>query len=106
LGWNFSFVYVIINNCCVGVYLLWKLLKKNNINTSGYLLSGGMLAGWGVFNLIEGIINHQILQMHNVREITANKDLWNYGFLLFGIALLFVGWLIIRKGKNSDVDPV
>lgn len=104
--WDGIFHLFTLLSTIVGVYLLWKLLKKNNINTSGYLLSGGMLAGWGVFNLIEGIINHQILQMHNVREITANKDLWNYGFLLFGIALLLVGWLIIRKGKNSDVDPV
>lgn len=104
--WDGIFHLFTLLSTMVGIYLLWRLLKKTNINTSGYLLSGGMLAGWGLFNLIEGIINHQILQMHNVREITANKDLWNYGFLLFGVALLLIGWLIIRKGKNSYIDSV
>jgi uncharacterized membrane protein len=85
----------------VGIYLLWRLFKKNNINTSGYLLAGGMLAGWGIFNLIEGIINHHILKIHNVRELILNKDLWNYGFLFFGIFLLIIGWLIIQKGKKN-----
>lgn len=99
--WDGIFHLFTLLSTIVGIYLLWKLLKRININTSGYLLIGGMLAGWGVFNLIEGIINHQILQMHNVREISVNKDLWNYGFLLFGILLLFIGYLIIRKGKNT-----
>lgn len=100
--WDGIFHLFTLLSTIVGVYLLWKLLKKVNINTSGYLLSGGMLAGWGLFNLIEGIINHQILQMHNVREISGDKELWNYGFLLFGIVLLLVGWLLILKGKNKN----
>ena len=84
-----------------GVYLLWKALRKININTSGNLLCGGMLAGWGVFNLVEGIINHHILKMHNVREAVINKELWNYGFLFFGILLLLSGWLLMRKTHTS-----
>lgn len=84
----------------IGIYLLWKVIRKINVNTSGNLLAGGMLAGWGVFNLVEGIIDHQILKMHNVREITSNQDLWNYGFLLFGIVLILAGWLIARQAKS------
>ncbi len=87
----------------VGVYLLWRLFKKDNINASGYLFTGGILAGWGLFNLIEGIINHHILKIHNVRELVANKDLWNYGFLFLGVLLLITGWLIIQKGKNKTL---
>jgi uncharacterized membrane protein len=86
----------------VGVYLLWKVMRKININTSGNLLRGGMLAGWGVFNLVEGIINHHLLEMHNVREVAINKELWNYVFLLFGILLLLSGWLLMRKACTSE----
>lgn len=85
----------------VGVYLLWKVLRKNNINISGNLLCGGMLAGWGVFNVVEGLINHNILEMHNVREAAMNKELWNYGFLFFGTLLLLAGWLLINTARNS-----
>jgi uncharacterized membrane protein len=84
----------------IGVWLLWRLLKKKNINRSGYLLSGGMLAGWGIFNIIEGIIDHHILGLHNVREIALNHDLWNYSFLTIGFLLVSIGLLLIRKGKK------
>ena len=95
--WDGIFHLFTLLSTIVGIYLLWKVLRKSNVNSSGNLLVGGMLAGWGVFNLVEGIINHQILEMHNVREISINKELWNYGFLLFGILLLLFGWLLVRK---------
>lgn len=83
-----------------GIYLLWKTQRDIKIKKSGYFLIGGMILGWGVFNLIEGIINHQILQLHNVREITLNKDLWNYGFLVFGILLVIIGILLLKEGRK------
>lgn len=85
----------------VGIWLLWRLLNKANINRSGYLLSGGMLMGWGGFNLVEGIIDHQVLKLHNVREISAWQDAWNYGFLAFGVLLLVVGYALVKKGERS-----
>ncbi|MDR7211049.1 DUF2243 domain-containing protein [Flavobacterium piscis] len=100
--WDGIFHLFTLLSTIVGIYVLWKVLRKINTNTSGYLLTGGMLAGWGVFNLVEGIINHQTLEMHNVRELTTNKELWNYGFLFFGILLLLFGWLIIRKEYLSS----
>ncbi|HSD06235.1 DUF2243 domain-containing protein [Flavobacterium sp.] len=81
----------------IGIYLLWRLQNQNNINKSVQLLIGGNLTGWGIFNLIEGIINHQILKLHNVREATANPELWNYGFLMFGITLLIAGFILIKN---------
>lgn len=84
-----------------GIYLLWKLLQKQNINRSGYLMSGGMLMGWGLFNLVEGIIDHHILGLHNVRELAASQDAWNYGFLAFGVVLLGVGWALVKKGEHQ-----
>lgn len=102
--WDGIFHLFTLLSTIIGVYLLWRLLKKVNINTSGYLLTGGIFAGWALFNLIEGIINHNILQMHNVREISADKDLWNYGFLGFSLLLLLIGYLIIRKGKNQKLN--
>ncbi|MHA7277945.1 DUF2243 domain-containing protein [Arthrobacter sp. Hz1] len=29
---------------------------------------GLMLTGWGIFNLVEGLINHQLLGVHHVRD--------------------------------------
>ena len=79
----------------VGIILLWKLLHRKDIDTSGRVLAGGMLAGWAAFNIIEGIMDHHILKLHNVREITPNIEAWNYGFLGFSVLLLGIGWWLI-----------
>jgi uncharacterized membrane protein len=95
--WDGIFHLFTLLTTLVGIYLLWKVFKRNTINMSGYVLTGGMLAGWGIFNLIEGIIDHHILKIHNVREVSTNTEIWNYGFLLFGVALLLAGWLLIKQ---------
>jgi len=56
----------------IGIGLLWKLLWRKDIDRSGNLLIGGMLLGWGIFNIVEGIIDHHLLKLHNVKEISAN----------------------------------
>ena len=84
-----------------GVVLLWKLLWRRDINRSGYLLTGGMLLGWGLFNIVEGIIDHHILKLHNVREITDNVAAWNYGFLGLSVVMLGVGYALVKKGSNA-----
>lgn len=85
----------------IGTVLLWKLLKQKNLDKSGSLFIGGILKGWGVFNLVEGVINHHILGLHNVRE-SVEPDLWNYGFLASSILLLLVGYFMCRRRFAAD----
>lgn len=99
--WDGIFHLFTLSTTVAGVIILWKLLKRKNINQSGYVLSGGMLAGWGIFNLVEGIIDHHILHLHNVRELTPNPHYWNYGFLLMGVILVGIGIFLIEKGKET-----
>lgn len=86
-----------------GVILMWKLLKRKNIDHSGNLLVGGLLLGWGLFNLLEGVANHQVLKLHNVREVTPDKQVWNLGFLAFSVVLVILGLLISRYKKQDDI---
>ncbi len=85
----------------VGVVRLWALLNRPDINRSGYLFSGGLIGGWGLFNLVEGVIDHHILKLHNVIELSENHDIANYAFLAFSIILLLLGYLLIRKGSKQ-----
>src|SRR5918993_2972907 len=80
----------------IGIVLLWKLLYRKDINRSGYLLSGGMLLGWGLFNIVEGVIDHHLLKLHNVRELSSNPEIWNYGFLGFSILLIIIGYMLTK----------
>lgn len=70
---------------------------------------GGVLTGWGVFNLVEGLVDHQILGVHHVRDDLGGPLAWDIGFLLFGLALVVVGWLLQRAGARRmlrrQADP-
>lgn len=103
--WDGIFHAFTLTTTIIGIYLLWKLLKRRNINRSGWLLAGGMSIGWGLFNITEGIINHHLLELHHVRENTFNSGLWDYGFLGFSLLLLFSGWGLYRKGKQQGLVP-
>ncbi|WP_210505775.1 DUF2243 domain-containing protein [Naasia sp. SYSU D00057] len=59
---------------------------------------GLVLAGWGIFNLVEGLINHQILGVHHVRDDLGGPLSWDIGFLVFGVLLIAGGWLLHRRG--------
>jgi uncharacterized membrane protein len=55
-----------------------------------------MLLGWGLFNLVEGIIDHEILQVHHVVQNGAHLS-WDLVFLASGVILIAAGWLMIRS---------
>jgi uncharacterized membrane protein len=54
-----------------------------------------MALGWGLFNLVEGIINHHILHRHHVREVPEHLP-WDVAFLATGLLLVAVGLILIR----------
>ena len=58
-------------------------------------LLAGCPLGWGLFNLIEGIIDHHILHIHHVTE-TSNHLTWDLTFLGSGALLIVVGLSVIR----------
>lgn len=59
---------------------------------------GGVAMGWGLFNLVEGLVDHQLLGAHHVRDDVGGPLSWDIGFLLFGAALLAGGWALQRIG--------
>jgi len=63
-------------------------------------LLGWMAVGWGVFNLVEGVVNHHILQIHRVRPGAANPALYNIGFLVLGALLVFGGLAVQRLDQR------
>jgi len=59
---------------------------------------GLVLAGWGIFNVVEGLIDHQILGIHHVRDDLGAPLSWDIGFLGFGVLLIVGGWALHKHG--------
>ena len=60
--------------------------------------------GWGLFNLVEGIIDHQILGVHYVRQL-PNYTVYNLAFLAVGGGgLLLVGWLLMKTSRRDVIE--
>ena len=62
---------------------------------------GLVLAGWGIFNVVEGLVNHQILGVHHVRDDLGAPLSWDIGFLVLGVLLILGGWLLYRRGLRE-----
>ena len=79
-----------------GVGMLFRAARLQAELWSGRVLSGAMLAGWGIFNLVEGLVDHQILGIHHVRPGHPNEFLFDMLFLASGALLILIGWLMIK----------
>ena len=66
-------------------------------------LWGWILVGWGLFNLVEGVIDHHILGIHHVRS-GPNQLGWDLGFLALGAVLVVGGWLLTRNTARTDTE--
>jgi uncharacterized membrane protein len=83
-----------------GLALLWRAVKRPETPLSTKTLLGSMALGWGIFNLVEGIIDHHILHLHHVVE-TENHLIFDLAFLGSGVLLIGLGWALIRAGRND-----
>ncbi len=62
---------------------------------------GLVLTGWGIFNVVEGLIDHQLLGVHHVRDDLGAPLSWDIGFLVVGVLLIAGGWLLHRRGLRA-----
>ena len=98
-----TYVFVVL-----GLILLWRTAHRVHLWWSGRLLIGTLLMGFGIFNLVEGIVDHQILGLHHVNEtVPASQWLyWDIGFLVWGALMLIGGWALYKSGKQQTPGAV
>ena len=83
-----------------GGTMLWVAGKPTDVSKGVTLLVAGVLIGGGVFNLVEGIINHHLLQIHRVKPGDPNALMYDLAFLAVGALLLIVG-LMLKKRERT-----
>jgi uncharacterized membrane protein len=98
--WDGLFHVMVWMATAAGIVLLWKAVKRPDVLLSGQALLGSTLVGFGLFNLVEGIVDHHILNLHHVYE-RLGPSTWDYVFLASGVALMLTGWLMIHNARST-----
>jgi len=98
-----TYVFVVI-----GLVRLWQAAHRQRLWWSGKMLAGSMLMGFGLFNVVEGIVDHHVLALHHVNETVPPGQwiYWDVGFLVWGTAMLFAGWRLLKAGKHDSSDAL
>ena len=84
----------------LGLILLFQAGTRREVPWSGRTLFGSMVIGWGLFNLVEGVVDHHVLELHHVVE-SMGLSMYDYLFLGSGIFLIAAGWSTIRSAARD-----
>jgi uncharacterized membrane protein len=96
--WDGLFHLLALVFTVAGVVILWRAPKRP-LSELGTDLLGPMLMGWGLFNVVEGVVDHLLLRIHHVRDDVVEPLPWDLGFLAAGLLLFFAGWLLVRSAR-------
>jgi uncharacterized membrane protein len=80
----------------IGSWLMYREWVAGRMAPPWRAHVGLLLIGWGAFNLVEGLIDHQILGVHHVRDDIGAPLGWDLAFLAFGALLAGSGTVLAR----------
>ena len=86
-----------------GVWMLFGAAGERTLPTRR-AFAGQMLMGWGLFNLVEGVVDHHLLNLHHVRDLPAHVPLYDWAFLaVAGVGFILLGRRLSRKPRGWGV---
>jgi uncharacterized membrane protein len=90
--------WLLVLGASIVTLLQWR---RGRLAPSWSFHFGLVLAGWGVFNVVEGVVDHQLLGIHHVRDDLGGPLAWDLGFLVLGVGLFVVGWLVQARARRD-----
>jgi uncharacterized membrane protein len=85
-----------------GVVMLWRAGLDGRLPSRLSVLLGELVFGWGAFNLVEGIVDHHLLDLHHVRDLPIHVPIYDWGFLAVGgVGLTLLGGRLMRLDRPA-----
>ncbi|WP_110693852.1 DUF2243 domain-containing protein [Salinicola halophyticus] len=75
-------------------------LHETGQHAAGYR-GAGFLLGMGGFQLFDGIVDHKILGLHQVRYVD-NLLIYDIGWNAAGLLLLAIGYWLLRRARHGE----
>jgi uncharacterized membrane protein len=88
----------------IGLALLWRAGQRADVPWSTRTFAGSLLLGWGLFNLVEGAIDHQVLGIHHVKP-GPGQLAWDMAFLASGLIMMVAAWVLIARDDPRAATP-
>jgi uncharacterized membrane protein len=85
----------------LGLWMLLRAAGRSDVPWSARMFWGAWLLGWGLFNFVEGAIDHLVLGMHHVHEYAPSPLTYDLMFQASGVILAVLGWSMIRSASAS-----
>jgi uncharacterized membrane protein len=100
--WDGEFHAAVWAITLVGIYLLLADARRGAPLPSRGAFTGQLLLGWGIFNLVEGIVDHHLLGLHHVRDLPAHVAAYDWAFLaVAGVGFIVLGWMIAQPESTT-----
>ncbi|HKP63627.1 MAG TPA: DUF2243 domain-containing protein [Polyangiales bacterium] len=89
----------------LGIARLWRAGQQAHVPWPTRTLVGSLCMGWGLFNAVEGLIDHQLLGLHHVHP-GEDQLAWDLGFITSGLLMIAAGYVVVRHRRLlSQVRP-
>ena len=100
MAWDGWFHAATLLLTIVGLYLLLRDARRGLALPDARAFTGLLLLGWGILNLVEGIVDHHLRDLHHVRDVPVHVPLYDWLFLaLGGLGLIALGAALARGGR-------
>jgi len=87
-----------------GVFVLMSSNGARHEEGGMLTFIGGALVGWGFFNVVEGLVDHHILNLHHVRS-GPDELAYDVAFLAWGAIMVAAGARLFRTAANHRDTP-
>lgn len=91
--------------CIVVGLFLFADLQRRSATVPRRVWAGGLL-GWGGFQVYDGLFQHKVLHLHQIRyhvDLLPYDLVWN---IAGGVGLLIGAWLLLGKpGRSANAGP-
>jgi len=84
-----------------GMVVTVRAWQRGELAPPWRMHAGLLLAGWGAFNLVEGLIDHHLLGIHHVRDDLGVPLGWDLAFLASGALLVALGLALARGAAGT-----
>lgn len=106
MAWDGWFHAVALGVTVCGLFLFVRDARRGVSIPRPRIFTGQLLIGWAAFNLVEGVADHHLLQLHHVRDLPQHVPLYDWAFLLLGgVALLWLGRALMKPRRGDGSGP-